>query len=761
MPYSPGAMKRDKPLAHLSLALAAILLSMSVAGAQETQQKVVIIGFDGADSGLVTQWMDEGKLPNLDALRKEGFYSPLGPTNPPQTPVSWSTFATGQNPGKTQIFDFLKRTPNTYIPTFAMVEESKKPFLYGRKNPAVMAAALGIGAAVLLGLLALLFTRRLMMAVVIGLVAGGAGAGLGWVAGSTWLPQEVPWAVNNRHGVTMWQIASEAGKTARVMRVPNTFPAEPVGSGTMLSGLGVPDMRGTVGRPTFYTSDRAFDLGDNEFSLELQKMPARSGTMETVITGPYNKPFYDYVVKAAAEKGRDSSEKSKLRKAAEEALKARGVPKTLEVPLHLEVGPDSVSIRSQANSATLKVGEWSDYFVIHFPVNWLVDKAAPLVGIGRFHLLQLQPEFQLYFSPVNFHPECHPVPFSYPDDYSDSLFRKFGLFRTIGWTEDTWSLPSGVGDEQHFLDDLEASVRKDEEMMEGILGAGDYDLYVQIFSFTDRIGHLWWRLWDKGHPAYDAAKDAQYGGALLEAYQRMDRIVGRARELAGPGVLFMVCSDHGFGSFRRGVNYNTWLVRNGYMTLKGGEGEVRRLEDLFDKEGGSLFQNVDWARTKAYAMGLGNIYINLVSREPQGSVLPGEEYEQVVSGIVGGLEALVDPKTGVHPVRRVYRRDDIYKGFDPALVPDLRPANELNYRVSWQTTLGGVPPEILEDNLKAWSGDHCSLDPSVVRGIFFSSRPIGVSDPNIIDIAPTALEALGLAPGPDMEGRDLLAAPGR
>src|SRR5262245_20805623 len=110
--------------------------------------RVVVLGFDGADARLVEKWMDEGKLPNLAKLRSDGTFSPLLPTNPAQTPVSWSSFATGNNPGRTQIFDFLKRLPRSYIPTIAMADESKRPFLFGKKNP--IAIALIGGAAIAL-----------------------------------------------------------------------------------------------------------------------------------------------------------------------------------------------------------------------------------------------------------------------------------------------------------------------------------------------------------------------------------------------------------------------------------------------------------------------------------------------------------------------------------------------------------------------------------------------------------------------------------
>ena len=237
----------------------------------------------------------------------------------------------------------------------------------------------------------------------------------------------------------------------------------------------------------------------------------------------------------------------------------------------------------------------------------------------------------------------------------------------------------------------------------------------------------------------------------------MDRIVGEAMERISPGTALIICSDHGFASFRRGVNYNTWLVENGFMSLRPGAHGGKTLEDLFDRgELGEFFKYVDWSRTKAYAMGLGNIYINLLGREPQGSVAPGREYDDVRDSIVRQLADLVDPETGEKPVTRVLRREEIYAGYDPRIVPDLRPANNVHYRVGWQTALGEVPPNVFEDNMKAWSGDHCSVDPDLVPGVLFSNVRLNRTDPWIGDIHPTVLGLLGLEPEEGLDGRSLL-----
>jgi predicted AlkP superfamily phosphohydrolase/phosphomutase len=715
------------------------------------RSKVVVLGFDGADSRLVEEWVKRGALPNLARLQEEGTYAPLQPTNPPQTPVSWSSFATGTNPGKTEIFDFLKRNPKDYLPDFAMNSEGRRTLLFGERNGPVLGLLAG-GLVFLLALGVLLFTKlNWTTRVLVGLLLGvAAGLPVGFVA-KRFLPAEMPTAINNRKGRTLWELAANAGLKVQVIRVPATFPAEKVEDGHMLSGLGVPDMRGRVGTPSFYTSNPDFRPGDNEFSLELIRLPARRGRIETRLIGPYNKPFYDYVVdqRTAGAKG---GERADVRRRARQELDDAGVRRRIDVPMVLDVTDTACTITVAGQTKTLHAGDWSDWFTFDFPVNWLIDAAAPLRGIGRFKLLKLDPEVELYLSPVNFHPCCHPVAFSWPPSYSEDLYKRFGLYKTIGWPEDTWSLPSGIGDESLFLQDMYFTVDKDEEIMRGLLGDRRDDLYIQIFYFTDRIGHLFWQFLDPGHPLFDPKKAARYEPEVLKAYRRMDEMIGKARELAGKDAIFIVCSDHGFSSFRRGVNYNTWLVRNGFMTLKG-QNETTNLEKLFDTR--DLFASVDWSRTKAYALGLGSIYVNLAGRERDGVVLPGEEYEKVRREIRSGLETLVDEKTGEHPVTRVWTREEMYTGFDPNLIPDLRAGSNLNYRVSWQTSLGGVPPDLIEDNRKAWSGDHCSNDPDLVRGILFCNRKINTREPRMVDLMPTILKALGVPIPPEVDGRPL------
>jgi predicted AlkP superfamily phosphohydrolase/phosphomutase len=685
--------------------------------------RVVVLGFDGADHRLVSQLIAEGKLPNLQKLATEGSFSPLRPTIPAQTPVSWSTFSTGLSPGRTQIFDFLKRDPKTYRPEFAVATEGKKDFLLGSSNRAGAAAAGALLAFLVVFALGRLSLKKARPAVVVALVLAAPAGFFSWRFGGL-LPESVPTVRNNRQGTPFWEVAGANGIRSVVLHVPVTFPAVDFDEGRLLSGLGVPDVRGRIGTPSHYTSDPFFAPGNrNEFSVELIRLESNVGTIATEVFGPYNKLF--------------------------------GEPPVIRTPMTLTVLPDGGRLRIEPKGSepvTLKPGEWSPWVTFTFEFNPLVK----LSGIGRFHLASIAPEIQLYLSPIHFNPVKLPpgVKITAPGRLAKDLAKRFGLYKTAGWSIDTWSMSEETIDEPTFLDDVTHTVQQYRKMMEGLLAEKDVRLYVQVYEFTDRVAHVMWRFLDPAHPAYDAEKAARFAVSVERNYIQMDHIVGDAQKELGPDDLLIVCSDHGFSSWRRSINYNTWLVRHGYMALRGGEEKQADLEQLFGQ--GEFWPNVDWSRTRAYSMGLGEIYVNVRGREAQGIVEPGAEYDALREEIRSKLMALVDEATGMNPVARVYTREEAYGSFDPDLIPDIFVGNSEGYRVSWQGSLGVVTPELFEENRQVWSGDHCSLDPDVVPGILFSSRPLRKEPrPNMADVPATIYEALGLTPPEKLDGVSL------
>lgn len=702
------------------LIIAAALCAAFAASAQ--QQKVIVLGFDGVDARYTERWMNEGKLPNLAKLRAQGTFRPLLPTTPAQTPVSWSTFSTGIDPGRTGIFDFLRRDPKTYLPVFAAFDMTKEPLLLGDRNPIVFGAAVLLLFAIIAAIL-LMRGRRIGGAAFL-IVGLGLAAGV-FYAVKKYIPTQRPGVINRRQGIPFWEAASNAGKKATIVHVPVTFPATDFHEGHMLSGLGVPDMSGRVGKPFYFTSELDFQRAgsSNEFSIEVVQLEDNRGVIKTEIKGPPNELFGD--------------------------------PPYIKIPMTITVANDrnSVTIEQSGQKFTLKPGEWTGWVNFVFPFNPLIK----LHGISRFHLIASQPEVKLYLSPINFDPRSLPPGFriSTPTNWAPEVAKEMGLYKTIGWQIDTWAISEGFATEKMFWDDMEWTVNQTRKMFGNFLQRDD-DLTVQCFEFPDRVGHVFWRLVDPTHPAYDAKLAAQWGDAILKSYQLMDSIVGDAMAAAEKKhALLIVASDHGFASFRKHVHYNTWLVMNGYMTLKSGvEVKKRNVEMLFDS--GQFWENVDWSKTRAYAMGLGEMYINLKGREAQGIVQPGAEYDSLKKELKERLVAMVDPETLEHPVRRVLSREEAYKKFDPNMIPDLIVMNNDGYRVSWQTSLGGVPKQLFEPNKAPWSGDHCSVDPEIVKGIFFTNEKLQTNRaPYIADVYPTVLGRLGVKVPYEVDGVEL------
>jgi predicted AlkP superfamily phosphohydrolase/phosphomutase len=682
--------------------LVGLCLASPGRGAEPKPSRVVVLAFDGVDAALVESMISSGRLPNLAALRARGGFSPLTPPVPPQTPVSWTSFSTGLDPGQHQIFDFLKRDPANMTPTFAVAEEREAPLLLGKQTPV---AAAGVTAG-LFGIPAILLAlkRRRLSAAILFVLAAGVATG-SFLAARAWLPATRPSVESNRRGTPFW--SEPESRPATVIRMPVTFPPDVFRDGRLLSGLGVPDLSGRIGKPSYYTSDPFFAPREgNDFSIELVRLESNVGRQTTRIVGPPGRAF-----------GRKGD---------------------IEIPLTLTVSEarDRVRIEAGASTVTLGPGRWSDWTSLDFRVNPLVT----VHGYARFLLESVNPEIALYLSPIQFDPAQLPPGFeiSTPPGFARELVSRFGRYKTMGWAIDTWSIQSGTLSEPAFLEDVASTVAQERKMLAALLRE-DRRLLVHYFEFPDRVAHVFWRFRDPKHPAYDAALASKYADAVERSYDTVDAIVGEtARALPADAVL-LVLSDHGFATWRRSVNYDSWLVEKGYLVLKG-DARRQNLEALFSR--GAFWEAVDWSRSRAYAMGLGDLYVNLRGREKEGIVAPGPEYEALRDELTRGLLELTDPATGERAVSRVFKREDVYRRYDPRLIPDLFVANRAGYRVSWQSSLGVPTGSVFEDNRDVWSGDHCSLDPDLVRGVFFSSRPFTTSGIPAITDATSALRAL-------------------
>lgn len=535
-----------------------------------------------------------------------------------------------------------------------------------------------------------------------------------------YIPMSRPWVKSNQLGTPFWEVLAEHGVKSSVMRIPVTFPVKGFKNGHLMAGLGVPDLSGRIGKPFFFTSDLFLPSEKNEFSVEIVELPDNQGKMTVDIIGPPNKMVPG--------------------------------PPYIKVPLTIDVAADkrSLTFTTCGQTMTLKPREWSDWVEFTFAYNPLLK----VRGVSKFYCLSLDPEVRLYLSPINFDPRHLPIGFdvTYPPSWAKKLAQAFGIFRTMGWSVDTWAVSEKLVDDEFFQEEWQVEPKTFSRIFDSLL-TSENDLVVLYYEFTDRVGHIFFRLLDNQHPAYNAEAAAKFGSALENSYVWMDNLVGVTLKKLPPDTRLIVLSDHGFATWRWAVNYNTWLVQNGYMVLTGGEGKTQDLYALFDQ--GQFWPNVDWSRTRAYCMGLGGLYVNLKGREAKGCVEPGEEYETLRRELVTRLQGWTDEATGLHPVEKVYTREEAYGTFDPVYIPDLIVTNHPGYRISWQTSLGGIPKSLIDPNDGVWSGDHCSLYPPAVPGVIFSNTKIARPEPYIGDLYPTILNLFKVQPPYRVDGQDI------
>jgi predicted AlkP superfamily phosphohydrolase/phosphomutase len=540
-----------------------------------------------------------------------------------------------------------------------------------------------------------------------------------------WLPYELPIAEATRKGTPFWDHVAEAGYRVTAIDLPVTFPAQAADGVQMTSGLGTPDVRQTWGNWTIY-SDENFTKTSTETAGNLRHVEMSGDTGRGMMRGPVN-------------------------------FLAEGRPE-LDLPMEFTRVAGGLIVEVQGNRFELQEGEWSDWASVSFKFNPLIK----MVAMTRFKLLSASEPFRVYQEPLNFDPHHLPptVNISSPRGYAAELADQYGLRETVGWSIATNPLKDDQIDYDTFLEDLSYTMKQREAVVKGELAKDDWDLFIGVFLSTDRMQHMMYRFVDEGHPNYDAELAAKYADRIPWVYQQMDRIVGDIMaEHVDENTHLMIISDHGFHSFRRGVNINTWLVKNGFMSLKGLDpsANYQNLEDFFDPDG-RFFKNVDWSKTQAYCLGLGSMYMNLRGRESRGIINPSE-YDKVRDEIIDALLAMEDPNYPDEAVvRAVFKREDIFAGPMLPNAPDLFVGFETKWRVSWQTGAGGIPPDIFEDNMNNWSGDHCSVDPLITGGIFFSNRKLPERPRHIMDLAPTALKAFGIPIPEDLEGSPLSEA---
>ena len=615
-----------------------------------TGRRVIVLGIDGLDYHLVRELIGQGRLPHLAKLGEGGRFTPLATTTPPLSPVAWSTFLTGLDPGAHGIFDFIHRHPET-IESFLSTSRTVPP---GR----------------------MLTLGRWQFP-----LAGGRVELL-------------------RHGTPFWEALEARGIETTIVRMPANFP--PSGTATReLSGMGTPDMLGTYGIFTLFTSRPEVFERQNVSGGTIMPIDVIDGVARGALEGPPN----PYLVTPS--------------------------PTTVAFEAHVDQAKSAVQIVLGGQSQVLRVGEWGDWLPVELPL----APMSTLPGEVRFLLKRLQPYFELYASPINLDPFAPALPISTPEDYAAELASAEGRFYTQGMPEDTRGMNAGALEADELL--AQARITADENLrqFDYVLDGFRDGLLFYYFGHVDQVSHMMWRAMDPGHPAYTAA-DEKYRDVVAALYAQMDGVVGRTVAALGPDDLLVVMSDHGFAPWRRAMNLNSWLRDAGYLAVTNARAGTS-----------PGLAGVDWTRTRAYAVGLNGLYVNTQGREGKG-IVPAGEREALAREIAGRLEAAIDPSTGQAAVTRAFVREQVYPGHAHLdLSPDLVVGFARGTRVSSDSALGIVAAEVFSDNREAWSGDH-SMDPDHVPGVLFTSRPLKVPAPGLQQLAGSILAEFGVTDFP-------------
>ncbi len=624
--------------------------------------KVLVLGFDGMDPILLDEFRSQGLMPNFDKFLAEGGQlTPFGTSTPPQSPVAWSNFITGRDPGGHGIFDFIHRDPQTMQPT-SSTSEAK-------------------------------------------------GATRFWQFGKWKIPRESANIHNLRQGTAFWEILSEAGIDATIFRVPANFPPVEC-EARSLSGMGTPDITGNYGISTLITDDPPVkrDLGGGRVvSVWLD-----GGTFRADLLGPRNS-FRE------------------------------GDPETT-VPIEGRVDRKSHAawLKVGSTELVLNQGQWSDWITVEFEMIPYIQKVS---GTCRFYLMETDPVLRLYASPVQIDPKNPVMPISTPESYSREIANNTGYFYTQGLPDDTSGLENDFLSDDDYVQQSSLVLSERKQQLDAELDRfSDLDEGLLFFYFNspDQTCHMVWRNMDVDSPTHDEA-DSQHADRIAQVYAELDQAFGGVMEKVSDDTIIMVMSDHGFAPWRRAFNTNTWLHQNGYLYLE----NENNLSDA------DMLQGIDWSRTRAYAVGINGLYINLQGRERDGIVDPDEK-DALLTELKSKLEAVIDPDLGLQAIKVADRADQVYHGPLRDAGPDIIVGYQRGWRGSNESALGKVTDTVFMDNVLKWSADHC-IAADEVPGILMVNRPIKRNDPSLVDMAPTILNLFGVEIPEEMVGGNLFS----
>lgn len=558
--------------------------------------KTIIVGFDSFDPAVFERLHESGRTPHLSELAAQGGYSPMAVCSPPQTEVSWTSIATGVDPGSHGIFDFVHRDPQTYIPYVSLLP-----------------------------------TKQTLV-------------------GEQFLP---PYTTK-----TLFHEAAEMGYPATALWWPALFPARPELPVATIPGLGTPDIRGQLGVGTYVTTEPR----EMKKTKVIAFKAAGKGRFEADLEGPQVK--------------------------AKEGLRPALLPLTLE-----QVDGTTARLTLGDRRLDLKLGEWSPVFEVKFKAGF----AFTVHAVTQVILTELKDRVSLYFVPLQIHP-LHPLwHYATPPGMVKDAWKVSGGYLTLGWPQDTNALEDGCINDEQFIGLCDSIFTSRKRVFFHQLDAFREGVLAGIFDCLDRVQHMFTRT------------DTD---VVHDWYMRLDGFVGEVqdhiRKLGLDEHRLLVMSDHGFKTYEQKVHLNHWLTGNGYMSLSR-QSEAPDLKD------------VNWEGTRAYALGLNSLYLNVAKREGRGIVAP-EQIEPLLDELKGRLLAW-KTDDGKQVLSQVLLKHEAFHGPYSRLGPDLVMGYAPGFRASSETGLGKSASTSLEPNHDHWGADHC-IDATKVPGVLFANRDI-------------------------------------